>query len=98
MANPLPLMAFDLSQALIVECTTRRKRMTTQAENDRLTQIGPSTPMGNLLRRYWHPVGTEADLLEEPVQRVRWFGEDLTLFRTERGDYGLVEDRCPHRR
>jgi 5,5'-dehydrodivanillate O-demethylase len=71
--------------------------MTTQEENDRLTRIGPGTPMGNLLRRYWHPVGTETELLEEPVQRVRWFGEDLTLFRTERGEYGLVEDRCPHR-
>ena len=72
--------------------------MTTQEENDRLTRIGPGTAMGNLLRRYWHPVGTETELRDEPVQRVRWFGEDLTLFRTERGDYGLVEDRCPHRR
>ena len=35
---------------------------TTQEENDRLTRIGPGTPMGNLLRRYWHPVGAEAEL------------------------------------
>ena len=71
--------------------------MATQEENERLTRIGPGTPMGNLLRRYWHPVGTEAELAKEPVQRVRWFGEDLTLFRTERGEYGLIDDRCPHR-
>jgi 5,5'-dehydrodivanillate O-demethylase oxygenase subunit len=71
--------------------------MTTQEENERLTRIGPGTPMGNLLRRYWHPVGTEAELAKEPVQRVRWFGEDLTLFRSERGEYGLIDDRCPHR-
>ncbi|HLI21682.1 MAG TPA: Rieske 2Fe-2S domain-containing protein [Stellaceae bacterium] len=71
--------------------------MTTQAENDRLTQIGPGTPMGNLLRRYWQVVGTEAELRQEPVQKVRILGEDLTLFRTEKGEYGLVEDRCPHR-
>ncbi|HVA12509.1 MAG TPA: Rieske 2Fe-2S domain-containing protein [Stellaceae bacterium] len=71
--------------------------MTTQETNDRLTRIGPGTPMGDLLRRYWHPVGIEAELLEEPVRRVRWFGEDLTLFRSERGEYGLVDDRCPHR-
>ncbi|HUK61253.1 MAG TPA: Rieske 2Fe-2S domain-containing protein [Stellaceae bacterium] len=70
---------------------------TTQEENDRLTRIGPGTPMGSLLRRYWHPVGIEAELLKEPVQRVRFFGEDLTLFRSERGEYGLVDDRCPHR-
>jgi 5,5'-dehydrodivanillate O-demethylase len=69
----------------------------TQEENDRLTQIGPGTPMGNLLRRYWHAVGAEVELMQEPVQRVRLLGEDLTLFRTERGEYGLVDDRCPHR-
>ena len=71
--------------------------MATQAENDRLTQVGPDTPMGRLLRRYWQPVGTDIELAKEPVQRVRILGEDLTLFRTERGDYGLIDDRCPHR-
>ena len=71
--------------------------MATQEENDRLTRVGPGTPMGNLLRRYWHPVGTEAELAKEPVQRVRWFGEDLTLFRSARGEYGLIDERCPHR-
>ncbi len=70
---------------------------TTQEENDRLTRIGPGTPMGNLLRRYWHPVGIESELAQDPVRRVRWFGEDLTLFRSERGEYGLIDDRCPHR-
>ena len=71
--------------------------MATQAENERLTQIGPGTPMGNLLRRYWQVVGTEAELAKEPVQKVRILGEDLTLFRTEKGEYGLIDDRCPHR-
>jgi 5,5'-dehydrodivanillate O-demethylase len=71
--------------------------MTTQEENERLTRIGAGTPMGNLLRRYWHPIGTEAELAQEPVQGVRFFGEDLTLFRTVGGKYGLVDDRCPHR-
>jgi 5,5'-dehydrodivanillate O-demethylase oxygenase subunit len=71
--------------------------MTTQEENERLTRVGPGTPMGNLLRRYWQPVGTEVELIDEPVQRVRIFGEDLTLFCTESGTYGLIDDRCPHR-
>ena len=22
-----------------------------------LTEVGPSTPMGELMRRYWHPIG-----------------------------------------
>ena len=24
--------------------------------NERLTRVGPGTPMGELLRRYWHPI------------------------------------------
>jgi 5,5'-dehydrodivanillate O-demethylase len=53
--------------------------------------------MGELLRRYWQAVGTSAELEEEPVQKVRLLGEDLVLFRTERGEFGLVEQECPHR-
>src|SRR5579862_1710614 len=70
---------------------------TTEQQNERLTQVGPGTPMGNLLRHYWQPVGTIAELAQEPVQKVRLLGEDLTLFRTEGGEYGLVDERCPHR-
>jgi 5,5'-dehydrodivanillate O-demethylase len=71
--------------------------MTTQEVNDRLTQVGPGTPMGRLLRHYWQPVGTAVELEREPVQKVRLFGENLTLYRSERGEYGLIGDRCPHR-
>ena len=53
--------------------------------------------MGELLRRYWHPVGTTVELDEEPVRNVRLMGEDLTLFRSAAGEYGLVDHRCPHR-
>jgi 5,5'-dehydrodivanillate O-demethylase oxygenase subunit len=71
--------------------------MTTQQQNERLTRVGPGTPMGNLLRRYWQPVGTAVELAQEPVQKVRLLGENLTLYRSAAGDYGLVGDRCPHR-
>jgi 5,5'-dehydrodivanillate O-demethylase oxygenase subunit len=70
---------------------------TTQEQNDRLTQVGPETPMGNLMRRYWHPVAAAIELDRDPVRKVRFFGEDLTLYRSEAGEYGLVEDRCAHR-
>jgi 5,5'-dehydrodivanillate O-demethylase len=70
---------------------------TTQEQNDRLTRVGPGTPMGNLLRRYWQPIGVAVELETEPVRRVRFFGEDLTLYRSAAGEYGLVTDRCPHR-
>jgi 5,5'-dehydrodivanillate O-demethylase len=71
--------------------------MTSQEVNERLTRVGPGTPMGNLLRRYWQPVGTAAELAQEPVRKIRLFGENLTLYRSEGGEYGLVGERCPHR-
>ncbi|HLH25242.1 MAG TPA: Rieske 2Fe-2S domain-containing protein [Chloroflexota bacterium] len=71
--------------------------MITKEQNERLTQVGPGTPMGNLLRRYWHAVGVVADLEAEPVQPVRILGEDLTLFRMENGQFGLIGSRCAHR-
>jgi 5,5'-dehydrodivanillate O-demethylase len=70
---------------------------TTREQNDRLTQVGPGTPMGNLLRRYWQPVAAAIELEREPVRKVRFLGEDLTLYRSDAGVYGLVEDRCAHR-
>ena len=71
--------------------------MLTTAENEKLTRVGPATPMGNLLRRYWHAVGAVAELDREPVQPVRLLGENLTLFKDERGRYGLIGERCAHR-
>jgi 5,5'-dehydrodivanillate O-demethylase len=71
--------------------------MLTQEANERLTQTGPGTPMGNLLRRYWYPISTMAELDAEPVQAVRLLSENLALYRNERGDLGLVAERCPHR-
>jgi len=70
---------------------------TTREQNERLTQIGPGTFMGNLLRRYWHPIGVTLEFDENPVRRVRVLGEDLTLYRDLRGTYGLIGPRCLHR-
>jgi len=38
-----------------------------------------------------------SELIPEPVQPVRLLGEDLVLFRSERGEFGLIGDRCAHR-
>ncbi|KQT12475.1 aromatic ring-hydroxylating dioxygenase subunit alpha [Ramlibacter sp. Leaf400] len=61
-----------------------------------LTDVGPGTPMGELLRRYWHPVGLAADATDTPRQ-VRVLGEDLILFRDKGGRPGLVHPHCAHR-
>jgi nitrite reductase/ring-hydroxylating ferredoxin subunit len=74
--------------------------MLTPADNERLTRVGPGTPMGNLYRRYWIPAALSDELPEadgDPV-RVRLLGENLVAFRDTSGAVGLIEDACPHRR
>ncbi len=71
--------------------------MLSQEHNDTLTQVGPGTPMGGLLRRYWYPVATAQDLEDFPVKRVRLLGEDLVVWKQPDGAYGIIQERCPHR-
>jgi 5,5'-dehydrodivanillate O-demethylase len=71
--------------------------MLSQEKNQRLTAVGPGTPMGNLLRRYWWPVATHDMAGRVPVRR-RLLGEDLVLFRDASGRLGLLAEQCPHRR
>jgi nitrite reductase/ring-hydroxylating ferredoxin subunit len=61
-----------------------------------LTEVGPGTPMGEVMRRYWHPVGLTADAGATP-RALRVLGEDLVLFRDGRARPGLVTARCAHR-
>jgi nitrite reductase/ring-hydroxylating ferredoxin subunit len=69
-------------------------------ENERLTRIGPGTPMGALFRRYWIPAALSEELPERdgPPVRVPLLGEKLVAFRDTNGGVGLLEDACPHRR
>jgi 5,5'-dehydrodivanillate O-demethylase len=65
--------------------------------NRRLTEVGPGAPMGDLLRRYWHPVAGLSEFDGKSLKAIRLFGEDLVLFRTESGSFGLIPRRCQHR-
>jgi 5,5'-dehydrodivanillate O-demethylase len=65
--------------------------------NRLLTQVGPGTPMGVLLRRYWHPIAALDELDREPVKPVRLMGEELILYRSLDGTLGLVGRQCAHR-
>ena len=67
-------------------------------QNDLLSKVGPGSPMGELLRRYWHPIAAVGELDDDPVKPVRLMGEDLVLFKDANGAYGLLERHCPHRR
>jgi 5,5'-dehydrodivanillate O-demethylase len=72
--------------------------MLTHEQNERLTRVGPGTPCGTLLRRYWQAVCPTAELSgEKRKKRIRILGEDLVVFRADDGTYRCVSDRCPHR-
>jgi phthalate 4,5-dioxygenase oxygenase subunit len=68
-------------------------------DNELLTRVGPGTPMGALLRRYWIPAAFAHQVAEPdgPPLRVRLMGENLVLFRDSEGRIGLLDERCPHR-
>jgi phthalate 4,5-dioxygenase len=74
--------------------------MLSKEDNERLTRVGPGTPMGNVFRRYWLPALLSTELKDRdgaPV-RVRLLGEDLVAFRDTTGAVGLVDAYCAHRR
>jgi len=72
--------------------------MLSKDENQLLTAVGPGTPTGDLLRRYWHPIAAAVELTgAKPKKRVRVLGEDLLLYRDGSGGYGLVGEHCSHR-
>ena len=73
--------------------------MLTAEQNERLTQVGPGTPMGELMRRYWHPIAASVELdADNPTKEVRLLGEDLVLYRDASGTVGLIEPSCAHRK
>src|SRR5579862_4149402 len=71
--------------------------MLSAKENERLTRVGPGTPCGELMRRYWLPVAALQELDETPIKQIRILGEDLALFRDRDGTLGLLDEHCPHR-
>lgn len=70
--------------------------MLTPEENELFTRVGPGTPAGEMLRRYWWPVGFSDQIATKPVP-VRILGEDLVLFRDGTGRTGLLDRACSHR-
>src|ERR1044072_7938371 len=72
--------------------------MLSTEQNDLITRIGPGTPAGTLMRRYWQPAALVDELAgNRPVKALRLLGEDLVLFRDDQGRYGLLARSCPHR-
>jgi nitrite reductase/ring-hydroxylating ferredoxin subunit len=72
----------------------------TREENELLVRVGPGTPMGEMMRRYWVPACLSEELPEPDCDpfRVRLLGESLIAFRDTEGRVGLMDELCPHRR
>ena len=78
--------------------TGEKRRMVSRAENELLTRTGPGTPGGDLMRCYWHPIALSEELPPEGAPApIRILGEDLVLFRDDKGRPGLLGLLCPHR-
>jgi len=65
-------------------------------ETEELTHIGPDTPCGEYLRRFWQPVAYSDELTDLP-KKLRILGEDLVIYRDFDGNVGLLELHCAHR-
>ncbi|MBV9553967.1 MAG: Rieske 2Fe-2S domain-containing protein [Alphaproteobacteria bacterium] len=74
--------------------------MLPREDNELICRVGPGTPMGDTMRRYWVPalLSSEIGQPDCPPVRVRLLGEDLVAFRDTKGRIGLLDEYCPHRR
>jgi nitrite reductase/ring-hydroxylating ferredoxin subunit len=61
-----------------------------------ITRVGPGTPCGEFMRRYWHPVALSSDVVDLP-RAVRILGEDLVVFRDRANRVGVLHRHCSHR-
>src|SRR5471030_285079 len=70
----------------------------TPERNEMLTRVGPGTPGGEMLRRYWWPVGFDEQVAGTAPIPVRHLGEEFVLFRDAQGGIGMLDAACAHRR
>src|ERR1041384_6124092 len=95
---PSPARA-SIAATCCCECPhTGRLTMTTALEGRELTQTGPGTVMGELMRQYWIPALLSSELPRDgdPI-RLMLLGERLIAFRDSDGKAGVMDHRCPHR-
>lgn len=64
-----------------------------------LSRTGPDTPMGRLMRRYWHPIALSSQVAEpdSPPLSTLLLGERFVVFRDTEGRVGVLDEHCLHR-
>jgi len=72
--------------------------MLTKEQNQLICRVGPGTPGGEFLRRYWQAVAFSSDVQPGGQPKaITIMGEELVLFRDQAGQPGLLGLRCSHR-
>ncbi|MEL0083001.1 MAG: Rieske 2Fe-2S domain-containing protein [Gammaproteobacteria bacterium] len=72
--------------------------MLSEERNRLLTEIGPGTPLGQLMRCYWIPVLRSQQLIAgDAPHRFKILGENFVAYRSPEGEVGIVDEACPHR-
>ncbi len=64
----------------------------------RLAEVRSGTPMGELLRRFWHPIALSREVVSDRGKEVMLLGEELAIYRGASGTPYLVSNCCAHRR
>lgn len=67
------------------------------AIDEEIARVGPGTPCGEYMRRFWHPIYLTSELGDLP-RAIKILGEELVVFRYGGDKVGLVHKYCPHRR
>ena len=71
--------------------------MLTKEENESLTRVGPGTPAGEMLRRYWHPIAFITELKGMAAGSAGFWAKISCCFATTKTGWGLLQLRCSHR-
>jgi phthalate 4,5-dioxygenase oxygenase subunit len=73
--------------------------MLSKADNELMCRVGPGTPMGNAMRRYWIPALTSDELPhpDSDPKRIMLLGEEFVAFRNTDGQVGFLDEYCCHR-
>jgi phthalate 4,5-dioxygenase len=73
--------------------------MLSHKDSETLTRVGKGTPLGEMMRRYWHPIALSEQVAEPdgtPL-RTKLLGERFVVFRDTEGKVGVLDEMCMHR-
>ena len=73
--------------------------MLSKQDNEIMCRVGPDTPMGKAMRRFWLPAMQASELLDRDSEprHLELLGEHFVAFRDTNGNVGILAEACCHR-